>query len=844
MPISATAWRREKRTVARSSFLPVALLLLVSPALFATTIVPIPTGELAARADAIVHGVVVSTAVEADADGRPETVSVIAPLEVVKGSVPEALVLRQTGGALPDGTFFQLWGRPEYEAGREVVVFAIERPDGDWQTAELLLGKFTVEADEEGALFAVPDVAMRHTGVTIRRPEQADGNEASEATPFDSPRRLAAFLEFARSPEGAEPPIGAPPAGRLHPVTHTEFEGMTPFWGNIGSLWRWTNGAAAQWKLDGTANVTGGGSAEAQNAASTWDNEPNSTINYTISSTGPNPIHLNALSSPCGWSTCLSGGGVIGCGGPAGGGTHTWRGESWATITSGEVWLRSYCSANLFDSITTQAVLTHELGHTLGLGHADTDASPHDVCRGDESLAQMRSSVQHRTTLGTDDSDAVRWLYGDGANSCSASDRILSVAKAGGGTGTVTSSPTGIDCGATCSATFADETIVALVAAPAAGSKFSGWSGAADCADGTVQLTSDVSCTATFDRLPDLTVSSLSAPASAAPATSVSVTDTTANAAGSLAAGSSTTAFYLSANATWEATDVLLGSRVVASLAGGASSSASTTITIPSGTASGPWYILARADSSGVVAESDEADNLRAFAIQVGSIPSPPPGSITFVKVVGTKSASGFNSKMTVAVPAAGIAAGDSLVVALQVGSNSTLASINCSDPVNGSYAKDLGAGGGGRPFVAVLSRRAVGALAPGQLITCMYTNHGNISRMSVNEFSGLASVALDRAAKKSGTVTGLQSSGLTAITTQPNELVFGVAYTPGGFTPATSNSVEGTYSPGYGAGGSVTALRTYYRVPSIPALRSYELNGTIPGSGAWSLLVVTYKGS
>jgi hypothetical protein len=845
MPISATARRREKKTVARSSFLPVALLAaLASPALFATTIVPIPTGELAARADAIVHGVVVSTAVESDADGRPETVSVIAPLEVVKGSVPEALVLRQAGGRLPDGTFFQLWGRPEYEPGREVVVFAIERPDGGWQTAELLLGKFTVEADEEGALFAVPDAAMPRPGVTIRLPERADGHEASEATPFDSPRRLAAFLEFVRSPEGAEPPAGAPPAGRLRPVTHPEFEGVTPFWGNIGSLWRWTNGASAQWKLDGAANVTGGGSAEAQNATSTWDNEPNSTINYTISSTGPNPIHLNALSSPCGWSTCLSGGGVIGCGGPAGGGTHTWRGESWATITSGEVWLRSYCSANGFDSITTQAVLTHELGHTLGLGHADTDASPHDVCRGDESLAQMRSSVQHRTTLGTDDSDAVRWLYGDGANSCSASDRTLSVAKTGGGAGTVTSSPSGIDCGGTCSATFADATTVTLVATPAAGSKFSGWSGAADCADGTVQLTSDLSCTATFDRLPDLTVSGLSAPASAAPATSVSVTDTTANAAGSLAAGSSTTALYLSANATWEATDVLLGSRAVASLAGGASSSASTTITIPAGTASGTWYIVARADSSGLVAESDEADNVQAVTIQIGSASPPPPASISFVKVVGTKSASGFNSTMTVAVPAAGVAAGDTLVVALQVGSNSTLSSINCSDPVNGSYAKDLGAGGGGRPFVAVLSRRASGALAPGQLVTCTYTNHGNVSRMSVNEFSGLASPALDRTARKSGTVTGLQTSGLTATTTQLKELVFGVAYTPGGFTPATSNSVEGTYAPGYAAGGSVTALRTYYRVPALPALRSYELNGTIPGSGAWSLLVVTYKGT
>ncbi len=72
----------------------------------------------------------------------------------------------------------------------------------------------------------------------------------------------------------------------------------------------------------------------------------------------------------------------------------------------------------------------------------------------------------------------------------------LSVAKSGTGNGTVTSSLAGINCGSTCSASYAGGTVVALSAAPAAGSVFAGWSGTGCGA--TVTITSNLNCTATF----------------------------------------------------------------------------------------------------------------------------------------------------------------------------------------------------------------------------------------------------------------------------------------------------------------------------------------------------------
>ena len=83
----------------------------------------------------------------------------------------------------------------------------------------------------------------------------------------------------------------------------------------------------------------------------------------------------------------------------------------------------------------------------------------------------------------------------------------LTVVKAGSGTGTVSSAPAGINCGATCSANFASGTQVTLTATPATGSTFSGW-GAPCSGTGTcvVTLTAATSVSATFAPTPNLTL--------------------------------------------------------------------------------------------------------------------------------------------------------------------------------------------------------------------------------------------------------------------------------------------------------------------------------------------------
>ena len=75
----------------------------------------------------------------------------------------------------------------------------------------------------------------------------------------------------------------------------------------------------------------------------------------------------------------------------------------------------------------------------------------------------------------------------------------VTVALAGSGTGAVTSTPSGIDCGSMCSRAFPSPGTVTLSAVPSAGSTFGGWAGGGCTGTGTCVLTATANVTATFD---------------------------------------------------------------------------------------------------------------------------------------------------------------------------------------------------------------------------------------------------------------------------------------------------------------------------------------------------------
>jgi subtilase family serine protease len=133
------------------------------------------------------------------------------------------------------------------------------------------------------------------------------------------------------------------------------------------------------------------------------------------------------------------------------------------------------------------------------------------------------------------------------------------------------------------------------------------------CTAGTIQVSGpDLIMTVVTPN--DTTVSSTA---------KLSVTNSAKN-QGAVLATSFTVGYSLSLNTTYgDADDVVIATtRTISSLAGGATNTATTTLTIPNTTTPGNYHVCAKADSAGAVTELDETNNTLCSAATV-SVPQP-----------------------------------------------------------------------------------------------------------------------------------------------------------------------------------------------------------------------------
>jgi len=253
----------------------------------------------------------------------------------------------------------------------------------------------------------------------------------------------------------------------------------------------------------------------------TFNTGSSETLTVTEAGTGTGTVTSNPAGISC-QPTCsasfTSGQVVVLTAVAATGSTFAgWSGEGCTGTSTCSVTMSAAEAVTATFNLSSNATLTVT---KAGTGAGTVRSTPAGINCGATCSASFASGTSITlTATASDGSTFTGWGAGpcEGTGSCtftitagttvvanfaqSTNNFTLSVNEAGTGTGTVTSSPAGINCPTTCSASFTSGQ-VALTATAASGSTFAGWSGVAGCPGTgtcTVTVSAAVTVTARFN---------------------------------------------------------------------------------------------------------------------------------------------------------------------------------------------------------------------------------------------------------------------------------------------------------------------------------------------------------
>jgi hypothetical protein len=352
------------------------------------------------------------TAMEpAPVEGRPATDYVVEVERLVKGHLPgSTIVVRVPGGVRPDGVGLKVFGAPEFYEGETALLFLRPAEDGTWRILHLMLGAFhrrQVGARQVAFRDLSDAFEVGPAGLEEKRDLVRDFQRFSEwaADRGEGFRREGDYV-LDVSPQELEQSTGS--------FTHMKSEDGTPI--------RWFSFDSAQsvaWKVHvgGQPGLGIESSIQAfQIALNAWNADTGSDIRYSYDGTttagagldhddGTNSILFDdpRRNEAEGTFSCGDGG-VIAVGGPFFyTSTRRWGGKSWHQAVEADIVTNDGTECFFQNNQkVAEEVFAHELGHTLGIGHATT--------RDSLMFAKVHNDGRG-ALLGADDKAAAAALY-------------------------------------------------------------------------------------------------------------------------------------------------------------------------------------------------------------------------------------------------------------------------------------------------------------------------------------------------------------------------------------------------------------------------------------------------
>jgi hypothetical protein len=415
-------------TMAQAAFA-CAFLIMAGAATQASTVVMLSDADLAHSSRAIVVGKVLGVTAAADSiDENIYSYVTVKVSRVIKGEVTGGtIVLKQLGGWLPDRSS-HVFGAPSFRAGERVVLYLNTDSEGALHVAHLFMGKYTIERDSATGR----RIVSRNASGEVRKMVEPVAGEVTEQMEYGAyMRRLRQLLSEPASVEAQQAydnqtPLVEIPAERVGLPAPVE---PLPAFTLLGSGYRWfeaDTGTVVPYFVnpDPELNASGGVS-EVTAALNAWTNIPTasvilsyggSTTNCGFRRDGTSAVSFNdcanQMDDPVGCSGVLAIGGVA----AASSQTIVVNGHTFNRTVEGDVVFNRNFQCFFSNSSNLAEVATHEIGHSIGLGHSSQNPQePNETLR-DATMFYSAHGDGRGAAVRTDDIDGAEYIYPASSN--------------------------------------------------------------------------------------------------------------------------------------------------------------------------------------------------------------------------------------------------------------------------------------------------------------------------------------------------------------------------------------------------------------------------------------------